>query len=591
MTALVLAALVAGTVPAPAGGGARAEAPIVASVRLEARSRGRGAARALHRGQARRAPRRRGRPAHRRAALRDGRVRGRGGGDEPRRVGGVDVVFRPGQGAAAERGARGGRRGAQGGRRCAGRRACARASRSGRPASSRRRASSRLSLAQRGYLEARVTAAARPAADGADAVFTIASGPLVRVGDARVEGPRGGDVASLQRRRSGRGPGEPFRRERAQASVAAAARSARRPGLLEGRRHRGRGLRPDGRGHEPRLPRRARPAPRRRGARRGLRPPARPHPRPAEGRRRSSRTRSRRRATSSKRTPARRGHRAGAGDASRGAARADSSSSCTRWSRGRWRASASVRVEGDDTEGLDAARPAPPGRAAPRRGGRAGSARAHAGPRGARPSRRARGGGGAGRRRRPARGLPRHCRARARGVLAGRWRARRRCPRRARPRSCACARVARTGWRDLARDRDTVLAAYRNGGYLQAEVTPEVTFSEDRAAAAVVLRVAPGAPTTVDHVVVAGLERTKETVVRRELAVKEGEPLGPRPRARVAAPPGGPRALQPRDASPRWTRTRRCGAAWSCARKRRPSPPSPTASATPSRTCCAAAWR
>jgi len=79
---------------------------------------------------------------------------------------------------------------------------------------------------------------------------------------------------------------------------------------------------------------------------------------------------------------------------------------------------------------------------------------------------------------------------------------------------------------DLARDRDTVLAAYRNAGYLQAEVTPEVTFSDDRAEVAVVLRVAPGEPTTVDHVVIAGLETTREAVVRRELAVKEGEPLG-----------------------------------------------------------------
>jgi outer membrane protein insertion porin family len=79
---------------------------------------------------------------------------------------------------------------------------------------------------------------------------------------------------------------------------------------------------------------------------------------------------------------------------------------------------------------------------------------------------------------------------------------------------------------DLARDRDTVLAAYRNAGYLQADVTPEVTFSEDRLTAAVVLRVLPGAPTTVDHVVIAGLEATKEAVVRRELTVKEGEPLG-----------------------------------------------------------------
>ena len=53
---------------------------------------------------------------------------------------------------------------------------------------------------------------------------------------------------------------------------------------------------------------------------------------------------------------------------------------------------------------------------------------------------------------------------------------------------------------DLARDRGSLLAAYRDAGYLQAEVTPEVGFSDDRTEAAVVLHVAPGPATTVDHV-------------------------------------------------------------------------------------------
>ncbi|HUG53094.1 MAG TPA: POTRA domain-containing protein [Vicinamibacteria bacterium] len=79
---------------------------------------------------------------------------------------------------------------------------------------------------------------------------------------------------------------------------------------------------------------------------------------------------------------------------------------------------------------------------------------------------------------------------------------------------------------DLARDRDAVLAAYRNAGYMRAEVAPEVAFTDDRAGAEVVLRVSPGSPTTVDHVVIAGLETTQEEVVRRELALAEGEPLG-----------------------------------------------------------------
>jgi outer membrane protein insertion porin family len=78
---------------------------------------------------------------------------------------------------------------------------------------------------------------------------------------------------------------------------------------------------------------------------------------------------------------------------------------------------------------------------------------------------------------------------------------------------------------DLAADRAELLATYRDAGYLQAEVTPDVTFSEDRGQAEVVLHVAPGRPTRVDHIVIAGLERTRETVVRRELTLAPGDPL------------------------------------------------------------------
>jgi outer membrane protein insertion porin family len=78
--------------------------------------------------------------------------------------------------------------------------------------------------------------------------------------------------------------------------------------------------------------------------------------------------------------------------------------------------------------------------------------------------------------------------------------------------------------RDLARDRATLLSAYRDGGYAQAEVTPEVVHGE--AGTRVVLRVSPGPQVRVDHVVIAGLRATREAVVRRELLVREGQPLG-----------------------------------------------------------------
>ena len=80
--------------------------------------------------------------------------------------------------------------------------------------------------------------------------------------------------------------------------------------------------------------------------------------------------------------------------------------------------------------------------------------------------------------------------------------------------------------RDLALDRADLQTRYRNAGYVQAVVTPELSFSEDRSEARVTLHVAAGPRSTVDAIVVTGLEQTREAVVRRELLVEEGEPLG-----------------------------------------------------------------
>jgi len=80
--------------------------------------------------------------------------------------------------------------------------------------------------------------------------------------------------------------------------------------------------------------------------------------------------------------------------------------------------------------------------------------------------------------------------------------------------------------RDVAAARETLLAAYRNAGYLQVEVAPETALSEDRTEASVRFQVAPGPRTVVGHVVVTGLDHTREQVVRRELLVEEDGPLG-----------------------------------------------------------------
>jgi outer membrane protein insertion porin family len=82
--------------------------------------------------------------------------------------------------------------------------------------------------------------------------------------------------------------------------------------------------------------------------------------------------------------------------------------------------------------------------------------------------------------------------------------------------------------RDLAADRTALLGAWRDAGHFEVTVTPEVTFDEDRAGARIRLAVEPGPRIDVGEIVVAGLRRTKDEVVRRELLVTKGEPLGQR---------------------------------------------------------------
>ena len=80
--------------------------------------------------------------------------------------------------------------------------------------------------------------------------------------------------------------------------------------------------------------------------------------------------------------------------------------------------------------------------------------------------------------------------------------------------------------RDVASDRDALVTAFGNEGYLQAAVTPELRFSEDRDEASLVFHVKPGARIHVDHVIIARLPLTRPAVVTRELTFKEGSPLG-----------------------------------------------------------------
>jgi len=79
---------------------------------------------------------------------------------------------------------------------------------------------------------------------------------------------------------------------------------------------------------------------------------------------------------------------------------------------------------------------------------------------------------------------------------------------------------------DVALARDRLLAAWRDAGYLQAEVEPRIERSEDGREARVTLLLEPGPLVRIDRIVVAGLEQTHEEIVRRELRLAEGGPLG-----------------------------------------------------------------
>ena len=79
--------------------------------------------------------------------------------------------------------------------------------------------------------------------------------------------------------------------------------------------------------------------------------------------------------------------------------------------------------------------------------------------------------------------------------------------------------------RVLARYRADLTTAYRNAGYAQVDMQTESTLSSDGREADLRLVVRPGPRLEIGEIVVAGLSHSREEVVRRELAVREGEPL------------------------------------------------------------------
>lgn len=78
----------------------------------------------------------------------------------------------------------------------------------------------------------------------------------------------------------------------------------------------------------------------------------------------------------------------------------------------------------------------------------------------------------------------------------------------------------------LTADLDVMERLYRNQGYLDARVTPSVDLSSDGRDARITWSVIEGEQLRVDRVLITGNERMSTDVIRRELRIAPGDPLG-----------------------------------------------------------------
>jgi len=75
-------------------------------------------------------------------------------------------------------------------------------------------------------------------------------------------------------------------------------------------------------------------------------------------------------------------------------------------------------------------------------------------------------------------------------------------------------------------DRESVLLEYRNRGFASANVVVSPTPTADRTRADLIFRITEGTQTIVDHVLIVGNTRTDQRIIKRELLIQEGKPLG-----------------------------------------------------------------
>lgn len=78
----------------------------------------------------------------------------------------------------------------------------------------------------------------------------------------------------------------------------------------------------------------------------------------------------------------------------------------------------------------------------------------------------------------------------------------------------------------IAADREKVMLEYRNRGFQSVNVVAVPALSADGGRAALTFTINEGQQTIIDHILIVGNTRTDERVIRRELLLEEGQPLG-----------------------------------------------------------------
>lgn len=78
----------------------------------------------------------------------------------------------------------------------------------------------------------------------------------------------------------------------------------------------------------------------------------------------------------------------------------------------------------------------------------------------------------------------------------------------------------------VVQDRDALTLEYRNRGFATAVVDVAAQLAEDRSRVDLTFKITEGPQTLVDHILIVGNVRTDPKVIRREIVLQPGQPLG-----------------------------------------------------------------